>query len=91
MTRGTCPVCNGTKELPLTEDEKKYSWNRDCTHRGCYNCGGQYMMGRASGEVRLNSAGVPCTHSYTSSNDGRCLTGYKCMHCDDRYQIDSGD
>ena len=91
MSRGTCPVCNGTKELPLTEEEKKYSWNRGCTHRDCYNCGGQYMMSRASGEVRLNSEGVPCTHSYTSSNDGRCLTGYKCMHCNDRYQIDSGD
>ena len=91
MTKGTCPVCNGTKQLPLTEDEKRYSWNRDRTHRDCHNCGAQYMMSRASGEVRLNSDGVPCTHSYTSSNDGRCLTGYRCTHCDDRYQIDSGD
>ena len=91
MTQGTCPVCNGTKELSLTQDEKSYSWNRDRTHRDCHNCGGQYMMGRASGKVRLNLDGVPCTHAYTSSNDGRCLTGYRCTHCDDRYQIDSGD
>jgi len=91
MSKGICPCCNGTKQLPLTEDEKRYSWNRDRTHRDCHNCGAQYMMSRASGEVRLNSDGVPCTHSYTSSNDGRCLTGYKCAHCGDRYQIDSGD
>ena len=88
---GACPVCNGTCQVELTLDEKRYSWNKDKTHRPCHNCGGQYMYGRANGEVRLNSTQTPCIHSYTSTNDGRCLTGYTCIHCGDRYQIDSGD
>jgi hypothetical protein len=88
---GVCPVCNGTGQVELTEHEKTYSWNKDQTHRKCHNCGGQYMYSSAKGEVRLNTDGVPCTHNYTSTNDGRCLTGYTCMHCGDRYQIDSGD
>ena len=49
------------------------------------------MYSTSKGEVRLNNEGVPCTHSYTSTNAGRCLTGYTCKHCGDRYQIDSGD
>jgi DNA-directed RNA polymerase subunit RPC12/RpoP len=58
---------------------------------GCNNCGGQYMFGRATGQVRLNNAGEPCTHSYSGETAGRCLTEYTCKHCGDRYQIDSGD
>ena len=88
---GVCPVCNGTCEVELTNEEKTRSWNKGHTHCSCHNCGGQYMYSNSRGEVRLNSEGAPCTHSYTSTNDGRCLTGYTCKHCGDRYQIDSGD
>jgi len=88
---GTCPVCNGSGKVPLTENEKRYSWNKDKTDRECHNCGGQYMYGTAKGQVRLNKDGVPCTHKYTSRNVGRCLTEYTCTDCGDRYQIDSGD
>jgi hypothetical protein len=48
-------------------------------------------MGRASGRVPVNKDGVGCTHLYTSKNIGRCLTQYTCTHCEDCYQIDSGD
>ena len=88
---GTCPVCNGTKQVELSERELQYSWNRGKTHRNCSNCGGQYMYGTPQGEVRLNKDGQPCTHSYSSRTVGRCLTEYTCSHCGDRYQIDSGD
>ena len=88
---GVCPVCNGTCQVELTNEEKTRSWNKDKTHRPCHNCGGQYMYGSPKGEVRLNTEGVPCKHHYTSQSDGRCLTGYTCNHCGDRYQIDSGD
>jgi hypothetical protein len=88
---GVCPICNGTKEVPLTEDEKRYSWNKDKTHRGCHNCGSQYMYGTPRGEVRLNKEGVPCTHNYHSRTIGRCLTEYTCENCGDRYEIDSSD
>jgi hypothetical protein len=88
---GVCPVCNGTKEVPLSDKEKGYSWYKDKAHRGCHNCGEQYMYGTPRGEVRLDKEGVPCTHKYTSRNVGRCLTEYSCEHCGDNYQIDSGD
>jgi hypothetical protein len=88
---GICPVCNGSGQVLLTENEKRYSWNKDKTHRDCSNCGGQYMYGEPQGIVRLNKEGLPCTHKYTGSNVGRCLTQYVCEHCNDCFQIDSGD
>lgn len=91
MTLGTCPVCNGTCEVELTEREKAYSWYVGKTHRPCTNCGGQTMWGRATGQVPLNKDGVPCTHKYTSKTVGRCLTEYTCSECGHSYQIDSGD
>lgn len=91
METGTCPVCNGTGQVPLTENEKRYSWNKDKTHRDCSNCGGQYMYGKGRGQVRLNKSGEPCVHKYTSRTIGRCLTEYTCSDCGDRYEIDSGD
>jgi hypothetical protein len=91
MSKGTCPVCNGSGKVALTEAEKNHSWNRNRTEKECQNCGGQYMYGSGRGEVNLNKEGVPCTHVYQSSNAGRCLTNYTCIHCGDRYQIDSGD
>lgn len=90
---GVCPCCDGTgfgKEL--TEQEKKYWWNKDKTHEDCRNCGGQYMYGKPTGKVRLRrDNGEPCTHKYSGYSAGRCLTRYTCEHCGDRYDIDSGD
>ena len=96
MEDGTCPVCNGTGRQPATADQKRYAkvlagYNTDDDTIGCRNCGGQRMFGKPTGRVKLNKEGVPCTHSYVSSNAGRCLTNYTCQFCDDRYQIDSGD
>jgi len=91
MEYGVCPVCNGTKEVLLTADELRYSWNKDKTHRDCTNCGGQTMYGRATGQVPLNKEGQPCKHKYTSRTIGRCLTEYTCTECGHRYEIDSGD
>lgn len=88
---GTCPVCNGTKEVPLSDYELKYSWNQGKTHRACHNCGGQTMFGRATGQVPLRADGTPCTHSYRSQTLGRCFTRYTCEHCGSYYEVDSGD
>ena len=77
MTKGTCPVCNGTGK---SEDGRE-----------CNNCGGQQMYGRGTGQVNLRQDGTPCKHEYKSTTIGRCLTEYKCIHCGDRYQVDSGD
>ena len=57
----------------------------------CNNCGGQYMFGRPTGQVRLNKDGEPCTHQYVSKYIGRCLTEYFCVWCADKHTIDSGD
>lgn len=76
MEKGVCPCCNGTLKV---------------NGRDCRNCGGQYMYGPVTGEVRLNKEGVPCTHSYESKEIGRCYTRYTCRHCGDQHSIDSGD
>lgn len=94
--KGICPVCNGTGRVAVPEHQQKYkhvysSYDADTDTLSCHNCGGQYMYGKSTGQVRLNKEGHPCTHKYTSKNVGRCLTEYTCEHCGDRYQIDSGD
>ena len=78
MNSGTCPVCNGSGKVPLSADEKAYSWNKDKTHRECNNCGGQYMYGVGTGKVPLDRNGNPCVHKYTGREVGRCLTAYTC-------------
>lgn len=95
---GICPVCDGTGRMPTPDSYRKYAeqnaWygykaeDDRCT---CTNCGGQHMYGKATGKVRLNKRGVPCTHNYTSRTVGRCLTRYTCDDCGSQYQIDSGD
>jgi len=94
----TCPVCNGTKRMPCPDHLRKYGvshgwfgYNIDNDTVDCNNCGRQYQMGVATGKVRQNSLGEPCTHEYTSSNIGRCLMEYVCKHCGDTYEIDSSD
>ena len=91
-----CPVCNGTGRVPATEEHKKYKsviGGYDLVNDTilCQNCGGQTMSGRPQGYVAANKDSVACTHSYKGTNVGRCLTEYKCIWCNDRYQIDSGD
>jgi len=93
-TKLTCPVCNGSGRMPAGDNKYKHvisGYDKDTDTFKCSNCGGQYMYGRATGEVRARPDGTACTHSYSSSNAGRCLTNYKCVHCGDSYQIDSGD
>ena len=77
MTKGTCPICNGTGK---SEDGRE-----------CNNCGGQQMYGRGTGQVNLRQDGTPCKHEYKSTTIGRCLTEYKCIHCSFKFDIDSGD
>ena len=94
MEKGTCPVCNGSGRRAAGNDKYKtvYAGYDAATDTlPCTNCGGQYMYGRPTGEVRLREDGTPCTHKYVSKNVGRCLTEYLCIHCGDRYEIDSGD
>lgn len=90
-TECTCPVCNGTGEVELSEKEKSYSWNKGKTHRACHNCGGQTMYGKATGKSYLRDDGTPCQHEYTGQVAGRCYTIYTCNHCGYRYEIDSSD
>lgn len=87
----TCPVCNGSKSVPIPANEQKYSWNVGKETKDCGNCGGQYQWSSPSGKVKVNVQGEPCTHAYRSSDVGRCRTAYTCIHCTDRYEIDSGD
>lgn len=89
---GTCPKCNGTKQLPIPENEKHYSWNKGKEFQDCNNCGGQYQFGKPSGQVKLDKEGNPCLHSYRSSaGRWRCTVVYRCEKCEDSYMIDSGD
>lgn len=92
--QGTCPVCQGSTRVPAGDSKYKRviaGYDSDTDTFGCTNCGGQYMFGRSTGQVKLNKDGVPCTHTYQSKTVGRCLTQYDCLHCGDCYQIDSGD
>lgn len=94
MEYGTCPVCNGSGRVPAGDNKYKHviaGYDKATDTFGCTNCGGQYMFGRPTGEVRLREDGTPCEHKYVSKNVGRCLTEYLCIHCGDRHQIDSGD
>ena len=74
---GVCPKCNGT----LVNDKGN----------DCRNCGGQYMFGTPKGYVPLNKLGKPCLHEYKGSKGNwNCTTNYDCIHCGNRYMIDSG-
>jgi len=95
MTQGTCPVCNGTTRTPADGYSHTRShiagYDQATDTFPCTNCGSQYMYGQPRGTVPLRPDGTPCKHDYTSSNAGRCLTNYQCKHCNDSYEIDSGD
>jgi len=91
---GVCPVCDGTcrTEVPASQPYKKVmmGYDPETNTIPCDNCGAQRQWGRATGQVKLNKEGVPCTHKYSRRNIGRCLNLYTCEHCGDSYQIDSG-
>ena len=91
---GTCPVCNGSGRVPAGDQKYKSviaGYDKETDTFGCTNCGGQYMFGRPTGQVKLRDDGTPCKHQYVSKLVGRCLTEYFCVHCADRHTIDSGD
>ena len=91
---GTCPVCNGSGRKQAYDSPYKSvlaGYDEQTDTLPCTNCGGQYMYGRPTGQVRLNKDGEPCTHKYVSKSVGRCLTEYFCVWCADRHTIDSGD
>lgn len=97
MEYGTCPVCNGTGRKPCPDHARRYGlehgwygYNKEDDTIKCSNCGAQKMSGTPTGKVRLNKEGLPCTHKYSSRKVGRCLKEYKCDHCGDSYEIDSG-
>lgn len=94
MNTGTCPVCNGTTRRPAGDYKYKNvlaSYDKATDTLACNNCGGQKMFSNPTGVVPLRKDGTPCKHEYTSVKAGRCYTKYTCIHCDDRYDIDSGD
>lgn len=88
-----CPVCNGTGKVPLTEKDRSYSWNKGKEEKECGNCGGQTMVGRATGLTRLRKDGTPCVHEYKGANPNgwRCYVEYTCIHCGFSFPIDSSD
>ena len=90
----TCPVCSGTCRVDAGTAQYRHvysGYDEQTNTIPCTNCGAQRMFGQPTGKVRLNKDGVPCTHSYTTKTVGRCLTEYTCVHCGERFQIDSGD
>ena len=94
--KGVCPCCNGSGRRPVPAEAQR--WKTVCAGYDaatdtftCHNCGGQYMYGRATGEVNLNKDGEPCTHAYEGVTAGRCWTKYTCKHCGDKYDVDSSD
>ena len=98
MTKGICPVCSGTLRRPCPDNLRQYGlsngwygYDKADDTVDCNNCGQQYMFGKPSGEVKLNTDGVPCTHSYEGETVGRCYHRYICKHCGDTHHIDSGD
>src|SRR6478735_3420984 len=88
----TCPDCQGTGLVELTEQEKSQNWNKGKTHRQCTNGGGQTMSGKALGYSKIDPAtGKGCHHNVTGRNAGRCYTIYTCKKCNYSFDIDSGD
>jgi hypothetical protein len=93
---GICPVCNGSGRASTADDLRKYAeaygwygYSKEDDKCTCTNCGAQTMYGRPTGQVPLREDGTPCEHKYESTNTGRCLTRYKCVHCVSVFDIDS--
>jgi hypothetical protein len=97
-TSGTCPVCNGSLRSPAGDGPYRHfcaGYHASDNTFPCQNCGGQKMFGSPSGKVPLRPDGTPCTHEYHAfKGDNRpysCVHYYRCIHCNDQYEIDSGD
>lgn len=91
---GICPVCSGSGRRSADGVSAKTvyaGYDKETDTLPCNNCGGQTMYGRPTGEVSLRKDGTPCKHEYNSTNVGRCLTRYNCVHCTFSFNIDSGD
>jgi len=96
MQMGTCPVCNGSGRVALSDRDRKYApnlygYDKETDTVPCRNCGGQTMYGEPTGKVLLRPDGTPCVHEYVGVQRGRCYTVYTCKHCGSSYDIDSGD
>jgi hypothetical protein len=96
--KGVCPVCKGTGHRPCPDNLREYGvkhgwygYRAEDDTVDCTNCGAQYMFSSPKGRVPLNRDGQPCVHDYRGAKAGNCLTRYTCVHCDDVYDIDSGD
>lgn len=96
--KGECPRCSGTGRARTSEGLLPYR----STLRGydpmtqtlpCRNCGGQRMYGAPTGLTNLRSDGTPCLHEYSATHprNTRTYTVYRCTHCPETYDIDSGD
>lgn len=95
-----CPACNGTKRLPLTDqDAWMRAWKGGLTQydpetdtKTCDNCGGQTMSMRALGYTAIRpGTNEGCLHKWKGESAGRCYTVYTCQFCFSRFDIDSGD
>ena len=88
-----CPKCQGTGiGDPLSEIDRKWSWNKNKTHHACHNCGAQTMSNKALGYTKIDPrTGKGCLHAFLGRQAGNCYTVYHCMRCDYTYDIDSGD
>ena len=96
MANGICPVCNGSRRIPVSDEHQRYKtvvagYDAETDTFPCGNCGGQYMFGTPTGQVKRRADGTPCTHRYISETIGNCLHRSTCKHCGDSYTIDSGD
>jgi hypothetical protein len=93
--RGECPCCNGTGRTTPAEGTKYLSvmagYDKVNNTLPCNNCGAQYMFGKSTGHVKLDHDCEPCHHFYVGKDVGRSRTKYICRHCDESYEIDSGD
>ena len=90
--RGICPVCNGSTRTPAKENPYKHvvaGYDSETDTFPCFNCGGQKMFGKPTGEVPLRSDGTPCRHEYEGEVRGRGYIVYTCKHRGHRYDIDS--
>jgi hypothetical protein len=92
-----CPVCAGSGRVP-SDSYGPASWARrlssydaDTDTLACRNCGGQTMRCEGTGKSRLRADGTPCVHEYNYYMAGRCYSIHTCVHCGDKYDIDSGD
>jgi len=98
MNTAICPVCDGTGRMDIPAHMREYcikngwyGYKADDGQCSCTNCGGQTMSGHAYGTVRRRPDGSPCVHEFVGHNVSQCLTIYRCTHCNESYQIDSGD